>query len=58
MLHLGKPLKIGQVVSCMVLPGANTRSVPVTVNPEQVYTSLVCICASVYVFVVVHILRN
>ena len=40
-LYLGKPLKEGQVILCLVLPGANSRSVPVTINPDQIYTALV-----------------
>ena len=51
MLYLGKPLKAGQVVSCLVLPGANARSVPVTINPEKVHTALVCINVSVCISV-------
>ena len=38
----GKSLKTGQVVSCLILPGANARSVPVTINPDQVRSALVC----------------
>ena len=49
MLHLGKPLKAGQVISCLILPGANARSVAVTVNPEEVHTALVCILMFLYV---------
>ena len=51
MLHLGKPLKVGQVISCLVLPGANARSVPVTINPEKVHAALVSINVSVYLYV-------
>ena len=32
----GKPLCLGQVIHCLVLPGADARSVPVSVNPSQV----------------------
>jgi len=56
MLYLGKPLKAGQVILCLILPGANSRSVPVTINPEEVYSALVhvlyfvqlcaCLCLS------------
>ena len=48
-LRLGKPLKAGQVISCLVLPGANARSVAVTVNPEEVHTALVSILMFLYV---------
>lgn len=40
--YLGKPLRTGQVISCLILPGANARSVPVTINPDQVRSALVC----------------
>ena len=46
---IGKPLKEGQVILCLVLPGANSRSVPVTINPDQVYTALVIICVCLFV---------
>ncbi len=32
----GKSLSTGQVMVCLVLPGADARAVPVTVNPSQV----------------------
>ena len=32
----GKPLSLGQVIHCLVLPGADARSVPVSINPSQV----------------------
>ena len=32
----GKPLCLGQVIHCLVLPGADARSVPVSINPSQV----------------------
>ena len=32
----GKPLCLGQVIQCLVLPGADARSVPVSINPSQV----------------------
>ena len=32
----GKPLCVGQVIRCLVLPGADARSVPVSINPSQV----------------------
>lgn len=32
----GKSLSLGQVMMCLVLPGADARAVPVTVNPLQV----------------------
>ena len=37
----GKPLCLGQVVQCLVLPGADARSVPITVNPSAVMGSLI-----------------
>ena len=48
---IGKPLKEGQVILCLVLPGANSRSVPVTINPDQVCSALVIICVFSYVCV-------
>ena len=35
-VNRGKPLCLGQVIHCLVLPGADARSIPVTVNPTQV----------------------
>ena len=32
----GKPLCRGQVVQCLVLPGASARAVPVSINPTAV----------------------
>lgn len=32
----GKPLSRGQVVQCLILGGADARSVPVTINPSRV----------------------
>lgn len=32
----GKSLCLGQVVRCLVLPGADARAIPVSVNPSQV----------------------
>ena len=36
------------MISCLVLPGANARSVAVTVNPEEVHTALVCLLMFLY----------
>ena len=51
--HLGKPLKAGQVILSLVLPGANARLVAVTINPEEVHTALVCILMFLYVCLVI-----
>ena len=32
----GKPLYRGQVIQCLVLPGASARAVPVSINPSVV----------------------
>ena len=32
----GKSLCVGQVIHCLVLPGPDARSVPVSINPSQV----------------------
>lgn len=32
----GKSLCLGQVVKCLVLPGADARAIPVSINPSQV----------------------
>ncbi len=37
----GRTLCLGQVVQCLVLPGADARSVPVTINPSAVRSSLI-----------------
>ncbi len=37
----GRSLCVGQVVQCVVLAGADARSVPVTINPSAVKSSLV-----------------
>lgn len=36
----GKTLVLGQVIQCVILPGADARSVPVSVNPSQVCGAL------------------
>ena len=35
-----RPLHVGQVVLCCVLPGAQARAGPVTVNPSTIFSSL------------------
>ncbi len=37
----GKSLCLGQVVQCLVLDGANARTIPVTINPSKVCDSVV-----------------
>ena len=37
----GKPLCVGQVIHCLVLPGPDARSIPVSINLSQVGGALV-----------------
>lgn len=46
----GRTLCLGQVVQCLVLPGADARSVPVTINPSAVRSSVL----SADAFVAIH----
>ena len=43
----GKPLARGQVVQCLILGGADARSVPVTINPSRVLASVLPATATV-----------